>query len=553
MYFNTHGLARLALILSSLSISSLALAQAGAGAALKNSQDNITSLPKPPTAPQLVAPVDLSDNAIYLVKLNAVDVKGETLKEEVIQYFAPFIGKSLTNSDLKKFKEWAWNTINQRGLLGSVEVTKSTVEGVLIIEVMLPKVGNKVVTGPEALVARYQKKVLSEFAGVKPNSVVDTLDLDQHMYNLNQVLPIDVNVTVQPQANNQIDLIFNISEKNSELGKFKYGAVQLNDYGLSQFGRVQGLVALNFEGFTTGSLANVTLQGTQGLLYAHTDYSAPNQFLNGALRIWLEGNDTKNITSSSAATKGKTSVFGLGTSSILGSNRATLFQLETQATKSNTKNTVIKTDTVTSDVSDKQARIKLSADNSALAKDDLFHADTSVVYGTDENGQYTFLTSALSFQKSLLNNGITLVAKANGQALPNRNLDSYNRISIGGVNGVRAYSTLDGVGDTGAFGSLELRKVINGSGDYLAAFYDGGVVKENLNGVAKQYNQAYSLQALGMAASGSFKLGGAGNQILLINASLAKGVGGYAAFVPGIYESTPNSWRFNVAMTLPLQ
>lgn len=73
--------------------------------------------------------------------------------------------------------------------------------------------------------------------------------------------------------------------------------------------------------------------------------------------------------------------------------------------------------------------------------------------------------------------------------MPSRNLDSYSRLSLGGVNGVRAYTTLDGVGDMGALASAEIHQRYLGD-HFVGVFYDGGVIKQNRNPVPNQYNTA---------------------------------------------------------------
>ena len=533
--------------------SNSALAQVGSGNALKNSQENITALPKPTAAPTIAAPVDANDTVIYLKKLTGIEVKSEILKDEITGYFLPFMGKNINNGDVKKFKEWAWNAINNQGVLGTVEVSTDN-QGGLVIDVALPKIGSRSVTGPKELVDKYQNKILAGFKSIKNNSHVDTLDIDQRMYNLNSVLPVDVNVTLQPEANNLVSLVFNVSPKVSQPGKFKYGAIQINDYGLTQFGRGQGLLSLNYEGFTPGSEAAITVQGAQGMLYEHLQYSAPTELLNGNARVWVDNSNNKNINNNQAATKGKTTQYGLALTNTLGSDRAMMYQSDVQITKRNTRNENKNSGLLITDEDDKQARLKLSADNSVLAKDNLTHLEVNGVGGTDnQNGKYSFMTVAASYQKNLSDSGLSLVTKVNGQALPSRNLDSYNRMSLGGVNGVRAYSSTDGVGDTGAAGTIEFRKAVEAINGYVGLFYDGGVIKENKEPVAKQYNQAFKLQAVGLTVSGAMRINTSHADSIMFASSVAKGIGGYAAFVPGIYDSTPNGWRFNLAVTMPLK
>jgi hemolysin activation/secretion protein len=57
-----------------------------------------------------------------------------------------------------------------------------------------------------------------------------------------------------------------------------------------------------------------------------------------------------------------------------------------------------------------------------------------------------------------------------------RNLESYNQITLGGVNGVRAYTSADGVGGHVALASLELTQALSPVLS-VTAFFDGGQVR----------------------------------------------------------------------------
>ena len=114
--------------------------------------------------------------------------------------------------------------------------------------------------------------------------------------------------------------------------------------------------------------------------------------------------------------------------------------------------------------------------------------------------------------------------------------------SLGGVNGVRAYTTADGVGDAGALASVEVRQQYSPEGA-VGVFYDGGVVNQNRHPVAGQYNATYSLQAVG------FTWVGVVSRDVNYNTSIAKAVGRYAAYVPGIYETAPHALRLNFALS----
>ena len=113
-------------------------------------------------------------------------------------------------------------------------------------------------------------------------------------------------------------------------------------------------------------------------------------------------------------------------------------------------------------------------------------------------------------------------------------------MALGGINGVRAYASLDGVGDRGALVSVELNRRLD-HGFTVGGFYDGGVIKL-LNPQAGEFARTYALQALGVQTIISHK-----NNTL--NLSLAKGIQGYKGWSTSNIDSKPNNWRLNVALT----
>ena len=553
---------RVSTLLVMLGFSGAALSQAGSGAALKNIQENIQPLPQPTETPQITEINPKGNQDIFIKKLVEVKVQKNLLEEEIQNYWQPYIGKAVTNNDVSTFKDWVWQQFRKAGYLGVIAVTQSSA-GVMQINVSLPVVGAVRVQSSNAqLLKQYEKVVLDRFSSVRPGSTVDLLDIEQRLNDLSFDLPIEASLNLKPESNNQIALIIFLREKTVNPGQFKYGAVQVNNYGLSQFGRNQALASLNFEGFTPGALANATVQGSEGLAYGHVEYSAPTETLSGVGRVWAEVVQSRNINQVSTATRGVTSQYGAGLANQLASNRDMVYQSNIDLSQRFTNNNLLYGGTNLNNVTDNQGRLKLSADNGFLAKDNIMHFETTLVDGNlsggtgagttyNTSGQYSFLTLGGSWQKNLTDSGMYLIAKARAQGLANRNLDPFNQFSLGGINGVRAYTTIDGLGDSGAVGTLELRQAWNAAGDFAGIFYDGGIVNPHRNPVPGQYNTTYALQGAGLALGGTLIFGASKFENILYNLSVAKGIGGYKGYVPGLYESTPNNWRFNFALTVP--
>jgi hemolysin activation/secretion protein len=107
-------------------------------------------------------------------------------------------------------------------------------------------------------------------------------------------------------------------------------------------------------------------------------------------------------------------------------------------------------------------------------------------------------------------------------------------MTLGGPSGVRAFTTVDGLGDQGLLLSLELNRRL-ALGQSVGLFYDGGQIKLR-NPQASEPKKTYSLQALGTQINGE-AVGG------IYNLTLAKGIGSYHGWSSSNIESKPRNWR----------
>lgn len=98
--------------------------------------------------------------------------------------------------------------------------------------------------------------------------------------------------------------------------------------------------------------------------------------------------------------------------------------------------------------------------------------------GAQTVGRYTKWAWAVQRQQAL-GVGWSLGAQLRGQRA-GKNLDSSEKLSLGGANGVRAYASGEATGDKGWLASLELRYAISPQVS-ASAFYDAGQVTVNAN------------------------------------------------------------------------
>ena len=136
--------------------------------------------------------------------------------------------------------------------------------------------------------------------------------------------------------------------------------------------------------------------------------------------------------------------------------------------------------------------------------------------------RYTKISLSLSRLQSLTTD-LSLYVAANAQAT-NKNLDSSEKMYLGGANGVRAYPASEAGGSEGNTFTLELRQRLDHN-ITLTGFYDYGMVKANHdNNVASPANpNSYNLQGYGVS------LAWQATQGIDIKAALAQRLGNNSA------------------------
>ena len=527
---------------------SVPVVDGNSAAALKNIEQNSTFLKqrdKTPVAPERV----YSDKNTYINRLVGVTVNNDLIKTKILAYWAPFKEKAVTNQDIADFKEWAWAQFKEEGFFAFLytDISKAENGETLLINISVPVVKEvQIYSTYKTLTDEYSDQIIRRIGAAKmPGQVVDTVTLEQKLDQIGYDLPITLDLNVRPTGTEEVVLVVNLTPKENDPGAFRYGALELNNYGLNQYGKMQGLAVAAFNGFTADSVATVAAQVAGGMTYGRLDYEAPSETLAGHVRVFAESVYSRTIDGGLSATQGLTSNYGLGLTHILGSQREIVYKSYIDLSQRNTSSKLQYGGTELTNITDDQVRLKFSADNEKAAKDNIQHYELTLLDGSDSsNGRYSVVQMGATFQKSLNDKGLSLYSRMKAQGLPSRNLDGYNRISLGGVNGLRAFTTLDGIGDLGAQGSVEVRQqyLVN---HYVGVFYDAGLVKQNRNPVVGQYDSDYALQDVGLS------LGGSVNG-LNYTVSVAKAIGSYEAFVPGINETMPNSWRLNFSLNYPL-
>jgi len=519
------------------------------GAAQRSIEETQSKLPaKPASKPIMADLLDLSD-AVSMDRLDAVDVKGNTLHAEIQAYWKRFIGKSVSTEDMLAFKVWVNDTGKAQGFMAYAQ---TDVKGnTLQVSLVLPRIHTvKIYARDEALAQRYLKNLNAHFeSDFKPGALVDVLALEQKLDAVSFSMPLELDVIIRSAGPELLDLLVNVTEAPTKMGEVLGGLAQANDYGLKQYGRAQLLGQVSIGGHVPSSRLTLTGQKSSGIVYARGEYDMPFELMDGRLHGGFGRSQSEGVRGGLSNSRSISSDLFLGLEKILDQRRDVVIKgvadLATRQSHSNLSLTGVEVNRV----QDHQLRLRVSADNDRLSKEPMRVDVTAVLgsYATLVNlpavpdGTYSKLEFSARKQFRLVEDGRLFgLVKVRGQRA-SHHLDGMNQISLGGANGVRAYSTADGLGDDGLQGSVELNYQ-NLPNQSFGVFYDGGVVRASKTPQTGIYSQTYALQALGVQSSGN-------TNNWYYNWALAKGLGGNKGALATDIESSPNNWRLTASLT----
>jgi hemolysin activation/secretion protein len=304
-------------------------------------------------------------------------------------------------------------------------------------------------------------------------------------------------------------------------------------------------------GFTPQSELTLTTQLSHGVVYGRAEYEAPMVGTGMHWRAYIarvksKANDTNNDSLET----------GFGLNKLLSTDRygrwtgiAEISRRDSDAASLGAQTSFHKDD---------QVRLRLRAESQ---KDwvDSFRNEITLYAGMidlsqnpdDQDKDRTTYQTAGSYQVIEARGGLNHVLDKDklytgsirwvGQ-LASRNLEGYNNMSVGGILGVRAFSTIDGVGDQGLVTQFDLTRQITPS-FYAGVLYDIGVVKAHKFNLVPSIddNTSYTLQGAG------WQLGGQVDQVSW-NFSLAKSFGNKPSYWPS-NQTVWGSWRANFMTT----
>lgn len=487
--------------------------------ALKNIDQNRQELKRNNTKSATTksqAPASVSHD---IARLHEIRVQSPLLQQELMSYWLNELNKPVSARKINDFKSYAWDLFQNKGYLAYITTnTKNTQEGtVLSVNIMLPKIAKvSVVSTDEGHGKSFTDEVMRRFSNIyTPGMPVDIQGFENQLQAATYDLPVELEISMRQVNETDVNLVIHLKSIRTQPGEFLGGVIQANNYGLNQFGRNQVLGNVRVSGFTPSSELTLTTQQSEGVSYYRADYEAPIVGTRSRMRIF-----TSQVRSVATNSKGLSNESGIGSTSLLHTDRQGRWLAGTELSRRETKNWG--SGIITSDRVDQQIRLKLRAESTNGWVDnfnneflltigrvnlDRLDADKSEdsASGLNVAGIYRKVEMTGMLSKTLDRERIytgSIRWKAQAAA---KNLDGYNRLSLGGINGIRAYSSIDGVGDQGAQLSFDIiHQVVPDV--YGGLFYDVGVVKNNHTPVSNATDtHAYLLQGAGWQVGGRIK------------------------------------------------
>jgi hemolysin activation/secretion protein len=409
-----------------------------------------------------------------------------------MNYWISEINGPVPGQKLNEFKAFAWTLFQSRGYLAYITTqTNLTPEGsVLKINIVIPQVGKVSTVSTEGEQGKeFLDEVANRFNAIyKTGMPIDIQGFENQLNAASFDLPVDLEASLRQMNATQVDVVIHVRSLETQAGQVLGGVVHANNYGLQQFGRNQVMASMRLAGFTPSSELTLTTQQSLGIQYYRTDYEAPWIGMGTRARLFAS-----QVESKSNSTKGLSTEAGAGLTKLLATDRIGRWLTGVEAANRQTKNWG--SDILTSDRVDQQFRFKLRAE-SANGWVDSFNNEFLVTIGrvnldrnpSDKaNDSITGLNIAGRYQKMELNGALSQALDERRTFMgsvrwrtqaASKNLDGYNRISLGGINGIRAYTSTDGVGDRGAQLSFDVTHQVVPN-VWGGLFYDVGVVKAN--------------------------------------------------------------------------
>lgn len=480
-----------------------AIAAPDSGSQTKQIEQDIAKKEKELSQKHLVAPKKKASpdtNSVgFKTRVTAFDVSGMASfdsKTVIPSLLKEFLNKELTLSDIRKAADAIQGYYADRGLIARVTVPAQSVEnGVVKLLVTEGKAGEVILEDANATKMKGDKLREYLYRSQPKGSVLSMDGLQKGLYILNELPGLSVGSSLLPGAADGFTDIL-ISAKDTVRAD---GMTFLDNYGSRFTGAVQATAIGSVNDLAGKGLydqLSARVLKTQGSNYGRLAYSLPVG--TSGLKLGINGSkmDYKiNTLSSASGYSGESDSAGVSADYPLirtkDKNLSLNFTLDRKHYQDkDNSDTVISSrrvnainSTILGDSSDEYMGGGQSNFSATFTKGD--------VYSGNNPGNY-YKTSATASRLQRVDDNWQLFAQATGQKA-DKNLDSSEKMTIGGSSGVRAYPTGEASADEGMVATAELRRSL-GNGLQAVVFYDYGFAHINHD---KTDTNAYSLSGVG--------------------------------------------------------
>lgn len=415
--------------------------------------------------------------------LRSVELRGATaLTPSQIELLAqPYVGKTMNEADLAAFMAALRKRYEDKGLgLASIGYpTQDLAQGVLKVDVLEPRLARiQLPTTPDAPVSEARVRGLLSLYNIETGGLLDTLSLERVMFALNDSPGVQAKATLAPTGD---EGVYNLAIQTTPQRGWDASLV-LDNQGAGSTGRVRltGVGRLNNPLGMGDNLDVQTLISNGGhVRVGRIAYELPVAYTPARLSV--------------AYAKVKYAVRGdFADIDPYGTARVAEANLSYPLIRSRTRTLMARVGAESKNLTDQLGAFELRGDKRILAGTAGLNYESRDTFlgggfnGASANfhwGHLKFKTEAdaefdaaagedyrtagrfgrVELQYSRLQNVVknTALYVSASQQLASRNLDSAEKMTLGGSRGVRAYPTAEGASDEASLLNSELRFWLN--------------------------------------------------------------------------------------------
>lgn len=498
---------------------SLALAQTvpDAGSLMRENERQQPRLPAP--APQAVpkAPLTKPHDGVRIT-VKAFRFNGNSLisEPELQAVVAPWVGKEVSFGELQEASNAIAEAYRRRGWFARPQLPAQDIsEGIITINILEGKLGAVQIDG-QGKQPRINREFVSRSmtARQKTGGPLNLDNLERSTSLLNDTPGVAVTTVLAPGANDgESDAIIKVQDK-----PLVSAYVQLDNQGARSTGENKLTANGTLDNpFGIGDQIVLNTNGSEGSTYAKLGYSLPighDGLRVGASTSYMQYKLIGDLASLKG--KGDAQTYGVNASypllrsgmrnvNLAASYDSKIYFNEANATTTSDKALDVIILGVSGDMLDGfgAGGMTLWSVNLTGGHVDLSACTTNALsdqQGPQTAGDFTKLGFSLSRLQRVTDKA-TLWASFYGQ-VAGKNLDSSEKMSLGGPSGVRAYPVIEGTGDDAWIGTVEARYNVR-SELQVSAFYDQGWVKmsHDANYTGSPQVNAGTLKGAGLGVS----------------------------------------------------